>query len=67
MRDKVEKKKIIAKVIGRLEAKKAELERSLKETRKAATEAPGFMQSASDTTKSQMNTLAHNFEVALPN
>ena len=56
------KKTIIRGVIDELERQKNELETGLKSAEEAALESPGAMQSHSDTTKSQMHTLAMNIK-----
>ena len=58
----MDKRGIIKAVLSELERQKSELESGLASARQTALEAPGAMQSHSDTTKSQMHTLAANLE-----
>jgi len=59
------KKLLIAEIIRELETERSQVEINLKSTLRAAAEAPGAMQSHSDTTKSQMHTLADNIRNSL--
>ena len=56
------KNALIDVILVTLEKEKADNEESLKQTRQAAMDAPSAMQSHSDTTRSQMEHLAENFE-----
>ncbi len=58
----MDKKTVIKGVIDELGRQRAELETGLKSAEEAALESPGAMQSHSDTTKSQMHTLAMNIK-----
>mgnify|MGYP001590122840 CR=1 FL=1 len=61
----MDKKFLITEIIKELEAQKMQNEISLKATLQAAIEAPGAMESHSDTTKAQMHTLADNLRNSL--
>lgn len=56
------KNEVISDVIKELKKQRSEIEAGLNSAKQAAREAPGAMQSHSDTTKSQMYTLAANME-----
>jgi transcription elongation GreA/GreB family factor len=56
----MDKKTAIKAVIKELERQKTGLETGLRSAERAAVEAPGAMESHSDTTKAQMHTLAAN-------
>jgi len=58
----MDKRGVIKAVLSELERQKSELESGLASAKQTALEAPGAMQSHSDTTKSQMHTLAANIE-----
>ena len=58
----MDKAGIVNEIIKELERQRSELETGLASARQAAMESPGAMQSHSDTTKSQMHTLASNIE-----
>ncbi|MFA6495394.1 MAG: hypothetical protein WC246_02750 [Candidatus Paceibacterota bacterium] len=58
----VNKNYLIDAVVVALEKERADNEESLKQTRQTAMDAPSAMQSHSDTTRSQMEHLAENFE-----
>ena len=62
---KIDKKSLIEAVINELKRQEIEIENSLRTTRKAAIEAPGAMQSKSDTTKFQMNILSDTLKATL--
>ncbi|MEK7635928.1 MAG: GreA/GreB family elongation factor [Patescibacteria group bacterium] len=62
---KIDKKCLIEAVINELKRQESEIENSLKATRKAAIEAPGAMQSKSDTTKFQMNILSDTLRATI--
>jgi len=53
---------LVDRIIAELKKQKEEVERGLASARTSAIEAPGAMQSHSDTTRSQMEHLAENFE-----
>ncbi len=55
----MDKKVILAGILKELEQQRMELQENLDTTKQAAVDAPGAMQSKSDTTKFQMNTLAN--------
>jgi transcription elongation GreA/GreB family factor len=58
----MDKKTVIKGVIEELERQRGELETGLRSAEQAAIDSPGAMQSHSDTTKSQMHTLAMNIK-----
>ncbi len=57
----MDKKDFIEQVVILMEGESEKIKSSFESSRKAAIEAPGAMQSKSDTTKSQMSVLAGNF------
>ncbi|MGC9610705.1 MAG: GreA/GreB family elongation factor [Minisyncoccia bacterium] len=59
------KNEVIREILKEIRNQKSEIEAGLISTRQAAKEAPGAMESHSDTTKSQMHTLATNMEKIL--
>ncbi|MFH1654332.1 MAG: GreA/GreB family elongation factor [Pseudomonadota bacterium] len=63
--DEEKKHKIILSVIEKLTEERGRIEASLKAARQAAVDAPGAMQSHSDTTKFQMGILADNIAKTL--
>lgn len=58
----MDKKVLIEKVVEKLQKEVTELEESMMSMKQAAIEAPGAMQSHSDTTKFQMNALKNDVE-----
>ena len=61
----MDKKAVIAGIIGELENQKIEMEKGLVSTRQAAKESPSAMESHSDTTRNQMQTIAASIERAV--
>ncbi len=61
----MDKKVILAGILKELEQQRMELQENLDTTQQAAVDAPGAMQSKSDTTKFQMNTLANAMRCSL--
>ncbi len=61
----MDKKALVEKVVEKLQKEVDELEKNILSMRKAAVEAPGAMQSHSDTTKFQMNALKDDIEKQL--
>ncbi|MEW6616930.1 MAG: hypothetical protein AB1333_00740 [Patescibacteria group bacterium] len=58
----MDKKALVEKVVEKLQKEVTELEESMMSMKQAAIEAPGAMQSHSDTTKFQMNALKDDVE-----
>lgn len=61
----MDKKEIVLAIVAELTREKEELTASLETTRQAANDAPGAMQSHSDTTKYQMSQLAERIAESL--
>lgn len=58
----MDKNEVVNEILQEIRKQKSEIEAGLVSIRQAAKEAPGAMESHSDTTKSQMHTLATNIE-----
>ncbi len=58
----MDKKEIIRGIIKELERQKSEIDAGLRSTKQAAKDSPSAMESHSDTTRNQMQTLARNLK-----
>ncbi len=61
----MDKEKVVSAVLKELEKKRDDLSKNYLDYQKAANEAPSFMESASDSSKSQFSTIARNISAQI--